>query len=262
MNTANRFQGSTMPTLGIRRVGSRPVEQPAHGGGLLPGVLLVCGILSSLLYVTMLVLVPLWWEGYSSADQAVSELSAIGAPTRSPWVSLAVVWALLYAAFGCGVWLSAGRNRNLRVAGAVIVAAAVLGLFWPPMHQREVLAADGRTLTDTLHIVWTAVNGVLTLLAMGFGAAALGKGFRLHSIATMAVLLASGAWTGTYAARMEANLPTPGMGVWERISIGAWLLWVGVFAIALLRARWERHRNDTAGDRPVGGREVGAEVAG
>jgi hypothetical protein len=251
-----------MTMLGIRPVGGRPVEQPAGGESLLRRLLLVCGILSSLLYVTMLVLVPLWWEGYGSADQAVSELSAIGAPTRSLWVSLAIVWALLYAAFGCGVWLSAGRNRNLRVVGAVLVAAGVIGLFWPPMHQREVLAVGGRTLTDTLHIVWTAGNGVLTLLAMGFGAAALGRRFRVYSVATMAILLASGAWTGTYVARMEANLPTPGMGVWERINIGAWLLWVVVFATALLLARRGRPGTAALGDRAVGQGEVGAGVSG
>ena len=48
--------------------------------------LLVCGVLSSLLYVAMTVLVAMQWEGYSSASQTISELSAIGAPTRSLWV--------------------------------------------------------------------------------------------------------------------------------------------------------------------------------
>ena len=46
----------------------------------------MCGILSSLLYVVMNVFVAMEWEGYSSASQTVSELSAIGAPRRSLWV--------------------------------------------------------------------------------------------------------------------------------------------------------------------------------
>jgi hypothetical protein len=53
--------------------------------------LLVCGILSSLLYVAMTVFIAMQWEGYSSASQTVSELSAIGAPTRSLWVALGAV---------------------------------------------------------------------------------------------------------------------------------------------------------------------------
>ena len=44
--------------------------------------LLVSGIVSSLLYVAMNIFVAMQWEGYSSASQTVSELSAIGAPTR------------------------------------------------------------------------------------------------------------------------------------------------------------------------------------
>ena len=207
---------------------------------MLRKTLLVCGILSALLYAAMLVFVPMRWPVYSSAAQTVSELSAIGAPTRSLWVSLGMVWALLYAAFGWGVWRSAGPSRSLRVAGGVIIVAVAFSLFWPPMHQREVLAAGGATLTDTLHIAWTAVNGVLTLLAMGFAAAALGKRSRVYSIATMVILVAAGAVTSLDAPRMQANLPTPWIGVWERVNIGVWLLWIVVLAVTLLR-RAPRH---------------------
>jgi len=213
------------------------VTQRVRGRTGAQKVLLVCGIASSLLYAAMLVVVPMRWAGYSSAAQTVSELSAIDAPSRWLWVSLGVAWTLLYAAFGWGVWRSAGPSRALRVAGGVIVAAGVFGLFWPPMHQREVLAAGGGTLTDTLHIVWTVGNGVLTLLAMGFGAAALGKRFRAYSIATMVVLAGAGAVTSLDAPRIQANLPTPWVGVWERINIAVWLLWVVVLAVALLRRR-------------------------
>ena len=43
---------------------------------------LSCGIVSSLLCVAMNVFVPMQWEGYSSAFQTISELSAVDAPTR------------------------------------------------------------------------------------------------------------------------------------------------------------------------------------
>jgi hypothetical protein len=198
-------------------------------------LLLSCGVLSALWYVAMLVVVPMHWDGYSSASQTVSELSAIDAPTRSLWVTLGVVWTLLYAAFGLGVWISAGASRVLRVVGGLIIAAALIGLLWPPMHQREVLAAGGGTLTDTLHLAWTMVNGVLTLLAMAFAAVPFARGLRLYSVATIVVVVAAGMLTSVDAPRIEADLPTPWVGVWERISIGAWLLWVVVLAVTLLR---------------------------
>jgi hypothetical protein len=62
-------------------------------------ILLVCGILSSLLYVAMNVIAAILYEGYSSASQTVSELSAIGAPTRPLWLLLGIPYTLLATAF-------------------------------------------------------------------------------------------------------------------------------------------------------------------
>ncbi len=209
---------------------------------MLRKILLVCGILSSLFYVAANIVAVMLYPGYSAFSGTVSELSAIGAPTRSLWVWLMVPYSLLVIAFGWGVWMSAGRNRPLRVVGSLMVASALFGFTWPPMHQREVLAMGGGSLTDTLHIVWTIVASIVFLLVLGFGAAALGKWFRLYSIATMVVLVAFGALTGMHASGIEANLPTPWIGVWERINIGAYMLWVAVLGIALLRAQMEGSR--------------------
>lgn len=199
--------------------------------------LLVCGILSSLLYTAMNVFIPMMYEGYSSASQTPSELSAIGAPTGPLWGQLGIAYEILIFAFAWGVWTSAGRNRPLRVVGGLMLAYGALGFLWPfaPMHQRDVLAAGGGTLSDTLHLVLSAVTVLLYLLALGFGAAAFGKRFRIYSIATMVITLIFGALTGLDAPRIQANLPTPWVGVWERICIGVFLLWVVVLSIALLR---------------------------
>jgi hypothetical protein len=114
-----------------------------------PKTLLVCGILSSRLYVAMNVFIAMQWEGYSSASQTVSELSAIGAPTRSLWVPLGAVYTVLVTAFGWGVWRSAGRSRAVRIVGGLLVAYGALGVLWPfaPMHLRDTLAAGGSTLS-------------------------------------------------------------------------------------------------------------------
>lgn len=200
-------------------------------------VLLLCGIFASLLYVAMNVFIPLQWQGYRFASRVISELSAIDAPTRPLWVPLGIVYALLMMAFGYGIWVSALRNRPLRVAGALILVYSTIGLFWPPMHQREVVAAGGGTLTDTLHIVWSAAWVAFMLAAIAFAAAGLGKRFRLYSIATLVVLLAFGVLTGLDAPKLSTNLPTPLIGVWERIQIGVVVLWDIVLAIALLRMK-------------------------
>ena len=122
---------------------------------MLQRLLLACGIVSSLLYVAMNVFVPIQWEGYSSASQTVSELSAIGAPTRALWLLPAAFYTVLVVGFGWGVWRSAGRIPVLRVVGGLILTYGALGLIWPfaPMHLRETLAAGGGTVSDTVHIV-------------------------------------------------------------------------------------------------------------
>jgi len=195
--------------------------------------LLLCGVLSSLLYLLMNVIVPLQWDSYSSVSQTVSELSAIGAPTRPLWMLLGIGYTLLVTAFGYGVWSSARRNRPLRIAGGLIIAYGLTGLVWPfaPMHLR----GAEFTATDTMHIVLGMVTVLLMLLAIGFGGAAFEKHFRNYSIATIVILVLFGILTGLDAPHIAANLPTPRIGIWERISIGAYLLWVGVLSIVLLR---------------------------
>jgi hypothetical protein len=197
--------------------------------------LLACGIVASLLYVAMNVFVAMQWPEYSSVSQTVSELSAIGAPTRSLWIALALPYTLLTAAFGWGVRASAGNNRALRVAGGLIVTYGVTGLAWPfaPMHLRDVLAAGGATTTDTMHIGFAMVTVLIMVLAMAFGALAFGWRFRVYSITTIVTLAVFGLLTSLDAPRLEANQPTPWIGVWERINIGVFLLWVVVLAVAL-----------------------------
>ncbi len=196
---------------------------------------LATGMLAAALYVSMTLLVGRAWPGYSVTSQTISELSAIDAPTRTLWMPLIAAYTVLMITFGVAVWNLAGSNRALRTVGALLTAQNVFGLYWPPMHQRPVLAAGGATATDTLHIAWTIITSVFFVLALGFGAASLGKRFRAYSIATLVVVLISGAVTGTYAPQMQANLPTPGAGIWERIDTTAFMLWIAVLAISLWR---------------------------
>jgi hypothetical protein len=58
--------------------------------------LLVCGIVSSLLYGAMIGAIR--FEGYSLVSQVPSELTAIGAPTRTLWMWLGSAYTVLVAA--------------------------------------------------------------------------------------------------------------------------------------------------------------------
>jgi len=198
-------------------------------------ILLVCGILSSLLCVGTDILAAMSWEGYSYTDQAVSELTAIGAPTRPFVVALLIAVAVLVIAFGAGALLSAGKKRALRITGLLLVIYGVVSLisFFFPMNLRGV----ERSLTDTMHLIFGGVAVLLIMLFIGFGAAARRKGFRIYSIGTILTMLVFGALAGLQGPQVAAGLPTPWMGIIERVSYYSPMLWLLVFAVVLLRAQ-------------------------
>ena len=200
-------------------------------------ILLGCGIASSVLYVGMNIAGALLYPGYDTFSQEVSELSAIGAPTRAWWIPFGALYVLLVIAFGVGVWLSADRNRWLRIVGGLLVVYGLFNIYWPPMHQREVIAAGGGTLTDTLHLVWAGVTVFLMFLYIAFGAVAFDRRFRWYSITTIVFLLAFGLLTGPAVTGISTGQSTPWAGVIERINIFMDLQWVAVLSIVLLRTR-------------------------
>jgi len=196
--------------------------------------LLICGIIASLLYIATDIFLASQFEGYSYIDQTISELSAIGASTRPLWIAMTFLFNPLLIAFGIGVWRNAVHKRSLRITGALISIWGALGFVWLlfPMNMR---GAIGST-TDTMHLVMAAITVPLMMLFIGFGSGVKGKMFRLYSIITILSMLVFGAWTGTQASRVAAQLPTPGIGLIERVCVYSPMLWIFVLATICLRA--------------------------
>ena len=205
-------------------------------------LLLVCGILAPLLYVATDILAAMRWEGYSYTAQTISETFAIGAPTRPLVLLRGLAYSLLMFAFGLGVRESARGDRALRFVGGLLIGIASIDMAAPfvaPMHLRGAV----RTLTDTMHIVLASVDVLFILLIIGFGTSAFGKGSRIYSIGTILVVVVFGILAGMDAPRIAANLPTPWLGVTERISVFSYMLWVVVLAISLLRIQGKTPRD-------------------
>lgn len=198
-------------------------------------ILLFCGIASSLLYVCVVIIAPTYWENYDRVSQSVSELFAIGAPSSGFIVPFCILYAFLAYAFGAGIWLSAGSKCTLKVVSVLVIAKEILGLIGTiiaPMHLR---GAEG-SLTDMMHVVVTMIGVLLCMFpAIGFGAASFGKGFRVYSIVTMVVFIVFGVLAGMNGPNVAANLPTPYLGIWERVNIYAYMIWIVVLSILLLR---------------------------
>jgi hypothetical protein len=214
---------------------------------MLRKILLVCGILAATLFIASDILAAARFEGYSYTAQSISELRALGSPTRPMLVRVLAVYALLEIGFGCGVWMSAGSKRSLRITGVLIVALGLVDIsaYFFPMHLREEISASGRSLNEVFHMAGTAVTVLLFFAIIGFGAGADGRWFRIYSYVTIAVLLAS-----MGVPELEAGLPTPWMGLKERTNAYAYMVWMATLAIVLLRTSPQARKTPLAGNRP------------
>ncbi len=199
--------------------------------------LLACGMLSPLLYVGTDIVASLSYPGYSYRDQAVSELFAIGAPTSAFVRTMFTLSSIALILFAVGTWWSsAARARAIRVFALATAASAMVGLLiWNvfPMHMRDA----ERTLTDKMHLILSA--NPFILLSIGAAAVAFPGRFRTYSIITFVLLLVPAIFAFRLAPLIDANAPTPWLGISERFAQYETFAWQMVLAAALL---FRRHR--------------------
>jgi hypothetical protein len=197
-------------------------------------VLLICGIIAVPLYAATDMIAGTLYHGYSFADQAVSELFAIGAPTSGLVVPLFTLYSLLVLAFAFGVWMAAGRKHRLRAVALLLIANALNGLvLWNffPMHMR----GDETSFTDTVHVILAAAGGIIGVIAVGFGAASFGRRFLFYSIGTIVMMFFPTTLTFMLAPQVAANESSPWIGLLERTAFAVFWQWQIVLAIILLR---------------------------
>ena len=195
-------------------------------------ILLICGVASTIIYVVGDTVAAIAYPGYSYRDQAISELSAIGAPTKIIWIVFAFLFNPLIIAFGIGVRRVA-QTRSLKVTGILLIVWGVLGFLWLffPMNIRGEIGS----FTDTMHLVMTGITVLLITAFIGFGSNAQGKAFSVYSWLTILIMLTFGILVSLQEPQVVAQLPTPWMGVFERISVFSPMVWVSVLAILLLQ---------------------------
>ena len=200
-------------------------------------LLLICGIAVAVVQIAGDMLATALYPGYSYVDQSVSELSAIGAPTRSFLVVVGVIYIALVVAFAVGVWKAAGSTRAMRVTAVLLAVFAFNALVWAffPMQQRGSEIA----ITDIGHIGGAILQIITMVLFIAFGSGADGRWFRIFSILMIAAILIAGGLAATQASLIGQGLPTPWLGLIERVSFYGPSLWIMTLAVVLLRERRE-----------------------
>lgn len=204
-----------------RRGHVRPIDQ----------LLLEAGVLASVVYLAADVTASLRYPGYQVAHQAISELSATGAPTAGLWGVFMAFFAVFMLAFAIGVVRTSSGAPGLRTTGVMLLAFTLSGAAWSlfPMHQR----GAAMTWQDQGHILMGLYSVLMLSAIMGVGAFTLGARFQLFSVVAALVVLLTGAWSFAFAERLAAANPTPWLGLIERASVHGFMAWNAVFALAL-----------------------------
>jgi hypothetical protein len=207
-------------------------------GARLTQVLLTCGVLYTALYVILNdVVAASLYDGYDPLSQAISELSATASPARAFLTAVFPLWPALMIAFGIGVRRASGGRRALRMTGVLLVAHGIVGLLWlafPMTSRADITSGAPAAANDIGHLVMTGATIVLILSEIGISALAFGWRFRLYAVASTVIVVVFGALTAVQASTLAAGGLTPWMGLFERISIAPWLLWMAVLHFILM----------------------------
>jgi hypothetical protein len=134
------------------------------------------------------------------------------------------------------VWVSPGRKRTLRLTALMLALFAILGAITGGIFNLDMRGAES-TPRGALHPAMTAVMSVPIVLSLVLGAFLLGWRFGLLSHATIDAAAVGGVLTAQDVPLLEANLPTPWMGIKERINIYPYMLWVVALALSLWPGR-------------------------
>lgn len=127
--------------------------------------------------------------------------------------------------------------RKILVACGLLASLLYLGMniFIPMAYPGYSYSEQAVSGTDTLNIVFSAITVLAFLLMIGFSAGAFGKNFRIYAISSLVLIIIFLGLTALQTPKMEANLPTPLLGVWERMGIGLYMLWMAVVSVLLLK---------------------------
>lgn len=195
----------------------------------------VSGILAPVIYILADSYIVTRYPGYVYLDQAISELSAIGAPTAHLWFVLTLPFSPLLILFGLNILITAYYSVPLKVTGLLILIWGLSGYLWLlfPMNMRGNIGSS----SDTGHLVMAAFTVLLIIIFITVGSGSFGRRFRIYSYLTIITMLVSGFMVGRQAPDVAAHLPTPYMGLLERISVFSPMIWVLVLAAGLLSGR-------------------------
>lgn len=174
------------------------------------------------------------WPGYRHLAQPVSDLIAVGAPSKASLDPLFALYNALTAAFGWGLLreFSAGpagpTARRGRLGAMLLMAEALAGLLTQAFPEGQGGASVRIDLGGALHILCAATSSITSVLAVlwlghALAARASRPWFWRYSLWSAVAIVATGVVAGVAVATGWAYA-----GLAERLTIGGFLAWLVV----------------------------------
>jgi hypothetical membrane protein len=197
----------------------------------------IFGLLAPIFYLSAVIAGGLIIPGYSHTYNTISEITAANQPFRPGLTSLFLGYNLMLFFFAVGglLFFKLRRQTLTRIVFTLLILSALLGaaLLIFPQDARDM----PMTLAGRIHIILAGITAPATIACtVLLGLAAKNEpGFSQFSIFSMimgAFILATGGLTAASIAQ-----DSPFGGLFERMTIGAFILWVFATALTILSSR-------------------------
>ena len=197
-------------------------------------ILYLCGVFSSVLFISTIILGGALRPGFSHISDTISELFSPGSPNKPLLDALHTVSAILGTMFGLGVLLfvrGSGHSGTVGIIGAVlIIATGLVNIATATIFPQDAWGSPA-TFPGEMHKVLAGVLALLSmsstlLLGIWLKRAGIFPGFGTYSFITFAIVLLTGGFAIT-------KLGTPIMGLTERITIAAGMQWTIALSLTM-----------------------------
>ena len=192
------------------------------------------GLAAPLVYAATVVTFGDLTPGYDAFADPISRLALPDAPYRD-WVNAGfIAWNLLLVVFALSL-RAEFRRRGVRIprrVGLVLLFLGLAGIAMVLLFPMDRIGAVP-TFGGQMHLILAGASSLATMLAVFlFGRAMRRQERRLqasYAFLTLALIIVSGAFAAIAFWRGSAVA-----GLWERLTIGAFMVWVFLQALVLL----------------------------
>jgi hypothetical protein len=187
------------------------------------------GIIAPLSYTLAVIVGGFMLNGYSHLYNSISELTASNVQKIPIIFLLLAIYNFSMILFGAGLFSSIKLTKG-KIASVLIIVIGLLGL------GMLIFAQDPRnepmTVNGTIHLALAALSSLFTMISIILLGICFPKKIAWYSIVSFAVVLISG---GTAAISVGKDLALGGL--FERITIGAFMQWVFVISLFMQKNR-------------------------